>query len=55
MRRLFYKWLYKRFYNRVLAVAKEAREKIDGDMQISYIRLFNLMEDLKDELTGGSS
>lgn len=55
MKRLFYKWLYKRFYKRVLAAEKEARKKGYMGTVESCIRVQNLMNCLQDELTGGSS
>ena len=55
MKRLFYKWLYKRFYKRVLAAEKELRKKDYMGSVECCVRLQSIMNFLKDELTGGSS
>lgn len=53
MRRLFYKWLYRRFYKRVLKVEKHYA-KIKNNMYIANecIKLQNLMNYLREELVG---
>ena len=55
MKRLFYKWLYKRFYKRVLAVEKEARKRYYMGTAGCSTKIRDLMNCLKDELTGCSS
>lgn len=52
MRKRFYKWLFKTFYKRVCIVEQYYFRTGDISMSNVCIKLQNLMNFLKDELTG---
>ncbi|MBQ8559062.1 MAG: hypothetical protein IJ439_03655 [Tyzzerella sp.] len=52
MKRLYYKWLFKKFYKRVQAVEKKYFKRNGSYAAKQCTRLQELMNYLKDELTG---
>lgn len=52
MRRLFYRWIWKKIYRRVLCIEREYYFKENMDLASDCIKLENLMNYFKDEIIG---